>query len=373
MNSLIRLYRIIRSLDPFQVCFNISLCNLPNDSNIEDLSLSQFESAPECSFKFITTAPQAKFEQDIRDISTLKEKSLYRRVDDHFLKCFSMSIQIYEPRYKSILFGTFAVINISNSAVQYLTDWNKRLDNRTKQLKYGFKLKYMLRKFRNFERCENYTLSEHGCDSHDNCLDKCYVLGFVRKYGSIQFGPTPVYAEYFGNRNLKFNLSTRIDEQIKSECSRIYPYKECDKAFITSHDKQIGEERMLRNETLTTGSVTLTINLLFEHNVITHILVTNPFELAFHVLTLCSVLFGLSFPNLLLFLYQLTKLRILKFLVSRKVILVISVIGFSFHSFFVLNDSIYSDLIPGECRFVDLCYLFQIFLTCWTMSNGHLK
>lgn len=326
------------------MCFNVSLCGLQTDphSKIEELSLGQLESAAPCSFKLITTAPQAKSEQNKRPIVSLKEKSLYRQVDGQYYKCFSMSILIYEPRYKSILFGSFALINISNSALQYLTDRDKRLDSRTRRLKYGFQLKYVLRKFRNFERCRNYTLAEHGCNSYDNCLDKCYVLGFVRKYGTIQFGSTPVYAEYFGNqRNLKFNLTTRIDEEIKRGCSKIYRYKECDKAYITSHDKQIGEEVMKRNSTLT-------INLLFEHNVITYILVTNPWELTFHILTLSSVLFGFSFPNLLLFLYELTKLKAMKFLVSSKVLLAISVVGFSFHSFFVLKDSLYTDLVPGR-------------------------
>lgn len=251
-----------------------------------------------------------------------------------------MSIAITEPRYKSILFGSFAGINITNSPYQYLTDGRKLLDNRTKTLKYGFKLEYVARNFRNFEKCETYSLSQHGCDSFENCQEKCYLLGFAEKYGTIQFGPTPVYAQYFAtNPNLKFNLSTEIDEEIKRRCSEIYPYKDCDKAFLTTHDKQIGDELMRQNNTLM-------INLLFEHSVITHILITNPWELTFHILTLGSVLFALSVPNLLLFLYELTKLRFLKLLISPKVLLTISVVGFCLHSFFILRDSLYSDLLP---------------------------
>ena len=325
-----------------KVCFNVSLCGLQTNSHsmMEHLSLGQLESAASCSFKFITTPPVALFEQERRPIRELKKKSLYRQINGEYFKCFSMSILIYEPRYKSIMFGSFAGINISNSAYQYLVDRDKRLDNRTKNLKYGYKLKYVARRFRNFERCENYTLPQHGCDSFDNCLDKCYVIGFARKYGTIQFGTTPVYAEYFPNHwNLKFNFSTAIDQEIRRKCSKIYRYKECDKAFITSHDKQIVEEMMKQNDTLT-------INLLFEHNVITYILITNPLELTFHILTLGSVLFGFSMPNLLLFICRLTKFNVLTFLISRKVLLAISVIGFSFHSFFILKDSLYSDLIP---------------------------
>lgn len=90
----------------------------------------------------------------------------------------------------------------------------------------------------------------------------------------------------------------------------------------------------------------LTLNLLIEHTVNTLILLTNQREIIFHLLTLGSVLFGLSFPRLFHFVIDLCKFKYLNFLKRKKIILLISILGSIFHTYNILDDAINSDLIP---------------------------
>ena len=81
-----------------------------------------------------------------------------------------MNILIEEPRYRSILFGTFAIINITNTNdLVYLTELGKRLDNRTRKLMFGYRIRHVTRQFRTLDRCEKFTIEKDDCDSYINC------------------------------------------------------------------------------------------------------------------------------------------------------------------------------------------------------------
>lgn len=302
------------------------------------MTLRQLEDDFDCHFKSLSSPAKAKFENTERNIEALKETSIYRRVDNKYLKCYSMRILITEPRYRSILFGQYAIINLTNSNIVYLTDFEKSLIAETKQFQPGFKLKKVTKQVRNHERCENYDKNSY-CDSSQNCLEKCYLIKFAEKYNSIQFSRIPIQAQYFKQKDIKFNLSIKIDKKIIEKCKKLYQLKECDETYITSHDNEIGEVFTKHNNNLV-------LNTNFEHNIITNIQITNPFELIFHILTLCSVLFGLSVPNIVFFIIGLTKFNVSNFKFFKKFLFILSLVGFSAHVFLISKDILYSDLIP---------------------------
>ena len=325
-------------------CFNISYC-LPDSTDLrEDLenhTLSYFETQEACDFRTLTSVPLVVFENYHREIRVLNEKSIYRSINNSFLKCFQMKIDIKEPRYRSVLFGFIALLNLTNVEVIYLTDHNNRIDSRSRNLKPGFIIKHVTRKLRSFEHCLNYIKEfggRNGCVSRENCQDKCYIDEFVKKYRTIPYTNVPVYAEYFNNKNLLFNISEKLDQTLWNYCKRLYEIRDCDKVYIDSHDKQIAKE-------LVENGTSLRLNLVLEHNTVTTILITNTFELVFHGLTLGSVLFSLSIPNLLHFLAKLTKFRFFNFLIQIRAISSICFLGFCVHSSFVLKDALTTDLI----------------------------
>lgn len=250
----------------------MSIC-LDEDTRLENTTLKHLESLLKCDFKALSQPPMAQFEDSKREIRVLKEKSIYRTIDKDFCKCYSLNLDIFEPRYRSILFGTNTILNLTNYRKLYLVEHRGRLDHETKFFRTGFKIKHETFEIRTFKNCTKYTMKNHDCESKRyaviafininlikffvffcsncrNCIDKCYVYEFLEKYKTLPFHSI-VYAEYFKkDKNIKFNTSLVRDEDVWVICLKRYQTPDCDRSTITTHDKQIGNSFVIKGKFL---------------------------------------------------------------------------------------------------------------------------
>ena len=280
-----------------------------------------------------------KFDDDERELDTSNGKFFFRISEENLETCFSIDVRVQEPRYRSSLSLTALIIKTKDSFDSvYIEQYNKSFTYHSFKLEENSTFGSIDENYENGEiSCGNYgSTKDEKCNSKINCIDKCHNERFLQVFNRLP-PETLVYLddyEEFERNHLRFDFNNSENDTFK-ECMKRFREKNC-KSTIFYYE---------RNAHSTANNVSrkknLKLNLFYPQIKTGNSLKFNLFQMICSFVSLSTIIIGLNWPK-----FSSTTVKLINFFLKpedalnfKNLIFLISLLGFSFHSYFIFNET----------------------------------
>lgn len=287
-----------------------------------------------------------KFQDKKININLMLTEKVFFQFFRRLERCFEILIHPNEPKYHNLLSISKLIISFkkpSNSIKLYLLTENEQFNWRSflyTGLMNIVRKETKISKLNKKENCIDYEMIYSNCTSKWDCIYRCINRESLKTDKHIIIGyKSVIYKDHFTIEDwtqMKYFKNRKIYQQIYDNCSeRIANYKNC---FESKYERTIKINEPKGNFKQ--------IDLYYDVIKRTEERPSG-YKLILNILNIQSILFGLNAFKILLMIYFLirTKFKLKEHKIHFYAIYLLSLIGFLFHTYHILNEIINGDLI----------------------------